>query len=247
MQSIRVVFLGTGDAFSAGGRHQAAYLIERPESAVLLDCGPTILASLKRHHRSSAPIDTVLLTHFHGDHFGGLPFLFLEYVHVEPRRRPLNIVGPPGVEERVLRIFQAMYADSAAEPLPYALKFIEAEPRERLFLDGMQIHPFPASHQENAASLGYEILLDGRKIVYSGDTGWTEELVARAQDADLFLCECSFFETRMDTHLDYPRIAENLRRFGAKRMILTHIGHEVLQRQLEVELEVAHDGLIVEL
>ena len=86
-------------------------------------------------------------------------------------------------------------------------------------------------------------MIYGRKIVYSGDTGWSEDLVAYARNADLFLCECSFFETRMDTDLDYPRIAGKLARFGAKRIILTHLGREVLRRHDEVALEMAHDGL----
>ncbi len=220
-------------------------MIRRPDGALLLDCGPSILASLKRQGLPPDTIDTVLLSHFHGDHFAGLPFLFLEYVYVAPRRRPLKIAGPQGVESRVIRLFQAMYADSAAEPLPYSIEFIEAEPRKKFFLDGMEIHAFPAPHQEDPASLGYEILLDGRKIVYSGDTGWSEELVARAKDADLFLCECSFFESRLDTHLDYPRIAENLPRFGAKKIVLTHLGQEVLRRRAEVSLEMAYDGLVI--
>jgi ribonuclease BN (tRNA processing enzyme) len=245
MHPIHIHFLGTGDAFSAGGRNQAAYLIRHPECALLLDCGATILASLKRHGLSAEPVDTILLSHLHGDHFAGLPFLFLEYIYVEPRDRPLRIVGPPGAEEKVQRIFEAMYADSAAEPLPFAIEFVEAEPWKWLSMGEARIFPFRAPHQENPVSLGYEILLDGRKIVYTGDSGWSEELVARSKNADLFLCECSFFETRTDAHLDYPRILENLPRLAAKRIVLTHLGQEVLRRQGEITLEMAHDGLIM--
>ena len=89
-----------------GGRHMVAYLIESPEGSLLLDCGSTILASLNRHGLSAEQIDTVLLSHFHGDHFGGLPFLFLHYLYIEPRVRPLRIVGPPGVEDRVRLAFR---------------------------------------------------------------------------------------------------------------------------------------------
>ena len=81
--------------------------------------------------------------------------------------------------------------------------------------------------------------------MYSGDTGWTEDLLVHTDGADLFICECSFFETRMAMHLDYPRIAENLERFGAKRILLSHLGQEVLRRHREVDLEMAHDGLIL--
>ena len=195
----------------------------------------------------SAQIDTILVSHFHGDHFAGLPFLFLEYVYVEPRIRPLRIVGPPGVEERVMAIFAAMYADSASEPLPYELQFIEARPGKELVFEERRVECFPVPHQKHPPSYGYEIRSTGREIVYSGDTGWTEDLLVRAEGADLFICECSFFETRMETHLDYPRIRENLERFGSKRVVLTHLGEEVLRRLDEIELEMAHDGLVITL
>jgi ribonuclease BN (tRNA processing enzyme) len=242
-----IVCLGTGDAFSAGGRHQAAYLVRNAGSALLLDCGPHMLASLKRHNLSPAPIDTILISHFHGDHFAGLPFLFLEYIYVEPRLRPLKIVGPPGVENRVLQLFRAMYADSAAEPLPYELQFVEAQPGKPLTLGDFRAEAFRVPHQEDPPSYGYAVESGGKKIVYTGDTGWSEDLPAHTAGADLFLCECSFFETRIAMHLDYPRIAENLNRFGAKRIVLTHLGQEVLERMSDVELETARDGLVVSL
>ena len=111
----------------------------------------------------------------------------------------------------------------------------------------MEIDAFYVPHQENPPSFGCDIKAGGRKIVYSGDSGWTEELVAHAQNADLFICECSYFETRMATHLDYPQIADNLGRFGAKRIILTHLGEEVLRRLQDVDIETARDGLVVDL
>ena len=244
MQTDRVFFLGTGDAFSAGGRYQSAYLLESCGASLLLDCGPGTLGSLKRHALSASPIDTILLSHFHGDHFAGLPFLFLEYVYVEPRTKPLRIIGPPGVEDRVMQIFLAMYADSAAAPLPYELQFIEAQPGKQLAFDSVKIEPFRVPHQEHPPSYGYAIRSGDRKIVYSGDTGWTDDLLMHTEDTDLFICECSFFETRLATHLDYPRIAENLERFDTKRIVLTHLGQEVLSRRHEIDLEIAHDGLI---
>jgi ribonuclease BN (tRNA processing enzyme) len=245
MQTDRIVFLGTGDAFSAGGRFQAAYLLQSAGSTLLIDCGSGVLASLKRNELAALPIDTVLLSHFHGDHFAGLPFLLLHFVYVEPRTRPLRIIGPPEVEERVMQLYRAMYADSAASQLPYEIQFIEAKPEKQIALDGFRINPFLVPHQEHPPSYGYAIGLEKRRLVYSGDTGWTEELLAHTENADLFICECSFFETRLPTHLDYPRIAENLQRFGSKRMVLTHIGQEVLSHRTEVELEIAHDGLII--
>jgi ribonuclease BN (tRNA processing enzyme) len=247
MSSARVVFLGTGDAFSAGGRCQAAYLTGSPENSLLLDCGATVLVSLQRNKLSAEPIDIIFLSHLHGDHIAGLPFLFLHYIYIEPRSRPLKIIGPPGVESRVMALFSAMYADTAAEPLPYPLEFVEARHQRQLGFGNIRINPFLVPHLGHPLSFGCEVEAGGRKIVYTGDAGWTEDLLSHTQDADLFICECSFFDTRLETHLDYPRIAENAGRFGAKRIVLTHIGQEVLDRQKDVNLEIAYDGLIVDL
>jgi ribonuclease BN (tRNA processing enzyme) len=247
MQTNRVVFLGTGDAFSAGGQLQSAYLIQSCGTSLLIDCGPSALASLNRHSIPAGPIDTVLLSHFHGDHFAGLPFLFLHFVHVEPRSKPLRIIGPPEVESRVMLLFRAMYPDTAAQPLPFELQFIEAKPGKLLHLGDIRIEAFPVPHQNHPPSYGYEIRSDDRKIVYSGDTGWTEDLIVHAEYSDLFICECSFFETRMATHLDYPRIEENFNRFGSKRIVLTHLGQEVLKRRRDIKIEMATDGLTLTL
>lgn len=245
MKSDRVVFLGSGDAFSAGGRLQAAYLFQNETDALLLDCGPGVLTALSRINISPIPINTILLTHFHGDHFAGLPFLFLYYTYVEPRTAPLRIVGPPNVEARVMQLYRAMYADSAEEKMPFDLQFIEIRPDEELLLDGRRIGCFHVPHTESSPSYGYSIQSAGKTIVFSGDSGWTEELLRHTEGADLFICECSFFESRFEMHLDYPRIAENVARFGAKRIVLTHVGQEVLRRRGEITIEIAHDGLAI--
>jgi ribonuclease BN (tRNA processing enzyme) len=247
MADMRILFLGAGDAFSAGGRQQASYLVESGETTFLLDCGATTLAALKREGVSPTRIDTIFISHLHGDHFAGLPFLFLDYTFSEPRTRPLRIAGPPGTEERVHSLFRAMYSDSADRPLPFRLDFIELLPQKRLELGPVRVDPFRVPHQEREISLGMALQVDRGRILYSGDTGWTEELVRYSGDKNLFICECCFFETRVSFHLDYPRLWENHGRFGAERLILTHTGREIVAHRREIELEVASDGLVVEI
>jgi len=111
----------------------------------------------------------------------------------------------------------------------------------------VRVAPFRVPHQEKDISLAFRVSLAGRTILYSGDTGWTEVLVEQSQGTDLFICECCSFETRMSMHLDYPRLAENRSRFGTKRMILTHLGREMQARRSEVVIELATDGLTVDL
>ncbi len=244
---MRILFLGAGDAFSAAGRHQAGYLISGDGTSILLDCGATILASLRREGVGAGSLDAIFLSHLHGDHFSGLPFLFLEYTYVEPRRRPLRIAGPPGTADRVQELFRAMYRDAGSRPLPFQVDFVELEPGIHVRMGPVLVDPFRVPHQQSELSLGFLVALNARRIAYSGDTGWTEDLISRSKGTDLFICECSFFETKVDSHIDYPRIAENRHRFGTKRLILTHLGAEVLARRDEIDIELAYDGLRIEL
>jgi ribonuclease BN (tRNA processing enzyme) len=247
MPNVHVRFLGSGDAFYAAGRNQAAYLVQGPEGAFLLDCGAATLQAMKRFGIDPGVIDSIFISHLHGDHFVGIPFFLLEFRYEQQRKRPLLIAGPPGTEERIRALLRATFREFSGERLPFALEFSEMNPDSPVSFGALRVEPFRVPHQETEISLGFVVQVAGRRIVYSGDTGWTEELIKRSHAADLFICECCYFETRLPFHLDYPRLKENRQRFTAKRMILTHLGREVLARRSEVEFELASDGLSVDI
>jgi ribonuclease BN (tRNA processing enzyme) len=245
--SVRVTFLGTGDAFNARARCHASYLITAPSSSFLLDCGPSTLLAMKRDQQPPEALDAIVLSHLHGDHFAGLPFFFLAYSFETPRHRPLTIVGPPGTQDRVADLYRAMYRDLSSRPMPFELRFIELNGGDRTAIGSVELLAFAVPHQQTDLSLGYRIAVDGKTILYSGDSGWTEALVTHSRGSDLFICECCFFETRVDFHLDYPRIAEHRARFGCRRLVLTHIGHEVHAHRADITEEIGHDGLVIEI
>jgi ribonuclease BN (tRNA processing enzyme) len=224
----------------------AAYLLEAPTFTMMLDCGPTALLSMKRNGISPEPVDAVILSHLHGDHFAGLPFLFLEYRFERRRTRPLIIAGPPGTPERVHEVFRTMYRELAAEPMPFPIEFVELLPEVPARVGEARVFPFRVPHQEHEISLGVRVQLGGSTVLYSGDSGWTEAFVEHSRGTDLFICECCYFETSASFHLDYPRIAANRNRLSCKQLILTHIGREVLARLSEVREQIADDGLVVE-
>src|SRR5438132_1497053 len=176
---VRVTVLGSGDAFGSGGRLHSAYLVETPRHTFLLDCGPTILQAFKRSGRDPGAVDFVLLSHLHGDHFGGLPFLFMEYRFEEPRSRQLTVYGPPGTERRVRALFGALYERIASEPLPFAVRYEEVVAGTSPALDGVRVLPFvvppaselravawarrpPTARSTSAATSGISIASAGR-------------------------------------------------------------------------------------
>jgi ribonuclease BN (tRNA processing enzyme) len=244
---VRVWVLGSGDAFGTGGRLQSGYLVEAGSATFLLDCGATILPALKRHGRDTGSIDAIFISHLHGDHFGGLPFLFLEYLYENVRTRPLLVAGPPGLEERVRAVFGALYREPAAMPPPYPLEFVELHPGRSATFGGVDVRPFRVPHQTASISLGLRVSVDGRHILYSGDSAWCEDFVAQSAGTDLFLCESFLFDTPVDYHMNYCEIAANTARLGCRRLVLSHLGRELLDHRAEVALECAEDGTVVEL
>lgn len=243
---MRVTVLGAGDAFFNGGRRHSGYLVETGETHFLLDCGTTTLLALKTLGLEADNLDFIALSHLHGDHFGGLPFFFLEYLFERPRTRPLVIAGPSGTKERVWALYRAMYRELSERPLCFPLEFHEFVPGQAATICGVELFPFRVPHQERDVSLGYRVATGGKTLLYSGDCGWNEDLVQYSQGTDLFICECCYFHSQTTFHINYPTIVEQRSRLGCTRLLLSHIGREVLERIDEVTLECAHDGFVVE-
>ncbi len=241
---VKVTILGAGDAFGSRGYCQACYVIEADGKTILMEAGPCLLPSIKRAGFSPSDFDLALISHLHGDHFAGLPFLILEYMWESKPRRALTIAGPRRLEQRTWKLFQNMYSHFPEEKVVRLLKFEVLEPARSRNFDGVHVTTIRTPHTRPDVSLAFRIAIGGKTVVFSGDTGWTEELVPFAQGADLFICECTYFgSTDLDFHLNYPLIARHRSRFDVKRMVLTHIGREVLERKSDVKIEMAYDGM----
>jgi ribonuclease BN (tRNA processing enzyme) len=243
---LELTILGTGDAFASHGRFQSGYIIDSPGYRILMEVGPTSLCAMKRMDFKPADIDMVLISHLHGDHFGGMPFLLLDYLYESPRRKPLTIVGPPHLEERTWRLFRIMFPGTKPDlqRLLSKLKFVVVEPGSNVKIGPVRIRAMRTPHMKRDFSLAYRIEMGGKSLAFSGDSGWTEELLPFVAGADLFLCECTYFEsTQLDFHMNYPQLDANRARFDVGRMILTHVGREVLEHNGDVKLEMAHDGM----
>jgi ribonuclease BN (tRNA processing enzyme) len=245
---VRLTFLGTGDAFASHGRFQSAYFIEAGGCNILMEAGPTALCAMKRMNVAPADLDIILISHLHGDHYGGLPFLILEYLWESPRRKPLKIAGPPHLEQRSWQLFNIMFPFSSGdvERVRRNLEFIELQPACKARLGKVEVNTLQVPHMKRDLCFALKIVIAGKTIVFSGDTGWTDDLIDFSAGADLFLCECTYFENRLDVHLNYPLLESKRQNFNVKRMMLTHIGREVLDRRSQLKMELAADGMKIE-
>jgi ribonuclease BN (tRNA processing enzyme) len=240
-----VTFVGTSDAFGAGGRRQAAIFVEAPAGGLLLDCAPTTASGLAALGLERDAIDAIAVTHFHADHFAGIPQLVLASIYEDRRRRPLAIAGPPGVEARVRAAAQAIGHSLERRELPFALRFLELPPGRPVDLGVARVESFATHHQPESAPHGLRLEVGRRRIAYSGDTGWFEGLDQGMRGADLCICECTFFEPGFEYHLDYQTLAARADAFAGARLVLTHLGASMSERRGRLALETADDGLVL--
>jgi ribonuclease BN (tRNA processing enzyme) len=239
-------FLGSGDAFGSGGRFQTCLHLSGAGGAVLIDCGASSLIAMKRDGVDPGEVDAVLLSHLHGDHFGGVPFLVLD-AQFARRVRPLVIAGPPGVQRRVEAAMEVLFPGSTAVQRKFAVQFVELAERQPAHVGPAAVTAFPVVHASGAPPYALRVEYGGKTIAYSGDTEWTDSLVEAARGADLFVCEAYMFDRPVKFHLDYKTIEGHAERLGARRIILTHMGRDMLAREADARFERAHDGLVVTL
>ncbi len=240
-----VIFIGTSDAFGAGGRRQSAALLRTGTGSVLMDCGLTTNTGLADLGIERDEIDVILISHFHGDHFGGIPLFLLAALYEDERKRPLEIVGPPEIEARVRALSSAMGHGLETHPSAFPLSFHEVGPGKSHPIGPAEITSFETRHQLESHPHGYDIHCGGCRVVYSGDTGWFDDLPHHVAGADLFVCECTYRASDLDFHLNYELLCERKAQLDCGNTLLTHLGSEMADRSAGGEFDFADDGLIV--
>lgn len=245
--TIRLQFLGSGDAFGSGGRFQACIAVRTAASNLLLDCGASSVIAMKRFGVDPASIDAILISHVHGDHFGGIPFFILDAQFISKRDKPLMIAGPPGTAERVRAAQEALFTNSSKTEQKFEVLFVEWRGRVPAEVAGVRVTPFEVVHGSGAPPFALRLEAGGRTVAYSGDTEWTPALVDASRDADLFICEANFYDKAMKFHLDYQTLMSHRDELSCRRLMLTHMNSEMIERAATLDAECAEDGMVLEL
>jgi ribonuclease BN (tRNA processing enzyme) len=242
-----VTFAGSGDAFGSGGRLQSCIHVQGPPplDPVLVDCGATSLSALKRLGLEPSEVAAVFVSHLHGDHFGGLPFLILDgqFAH---RTKPLTIAGPPGLAARLHDAMECLFPGSSTVGRPFDVDVIELQPGSTNSVAGITVAVWEVDHQSGAPPLALRLTISEKTIAHTGDTAWTEALIAVAADADLLIAEAYYREKRVPFHLRYADLVAHRDELTCARIIVTHMSDDVLGHPDAISLEMAHDGLAVE-
>ena len=245
---MQLEFIGSGDAFGSGGRFHTCFHVTGDAVNFLIDCGASSLIALNARNIKINRIQAIFITHFHADHFGGIPFFMLDAQFFSKREAPLTIAGPKGLRTWFERVMETAFPGSSKTKPGFELSLVELEPGMPLKQNGVNAHPYPVNHgSPGGPYFGYRFEAGNRIISYTGDTAWTDGLIRMAAAADLFIAESYFYDKKVKLHLDYQTLVSRLPFLTPKRLVLTHMSDEMLNRLDTIPHEAAYDGKVITL
>ena len=216
--------VGSGTLVPSGERSSPAHLVECGDVRLLLDAGPGTVHGLARHGAAWWKISHIVFTHYHTDHFGDLPHLLfaLKWAPPASRTRPLHVLGPPGLLDRIEALRRA-HGDFMVRP-GFELVYEEVD-REGSWEGGdaspkLRFHPVP--HTESSVAVRLEV--GGRTVGYTGDTGPDNELGAFLRHVDLLISECAYSDPAPEgLHLSPASVAAMAVAARPGILVLTHV------------------------
>ncbi len=239
---MKLKVLGCGDAFASEGRFNTSFLLQTSTANILIDCGASTLIRMKQEGLMALDIDVIFITHFHGDHYGGLPFQIISNQFEHARTKPLAIYGPVGLKEKLQNLQEAMYPGTGELLDEKYLSIYEIKSDEWMSRNGLSILYKTVKHAPPSNPHGLKLKIEDKIFGFSGDTEWTDALLALAKDTDLFICECNNLNEDSPGHLSYKTIIAQAEKFKTKRLLLSHMGSEVIHAP-KLHFERLEDGM----
>lgn len=213
------------------------YLLEVNGKKILIDAGQGVVIQLLKLGVKIEDLDYIFITHFHGDHNADLLPIMLRFKPVEVARK-IKIFGQTGTKKFVSDVFSVFHHNPGDSN-----EVIEFD--NTIKLDGFMVTSVPVIHTDISA-VAYRFEMDGKTLVFSGDTTICEGIKIVSKDADLFIVDSSNpkgIET--DCHLNTAQIGQICKDSNVKKVVLSHLKSEVVDKDLVSEVKEEFDGEVV--
>lgn len=239
----KLTVIGSGDAFSTGGRFQSCFLVEEGEKNFIVDCGANAYVNLVRTFGDLDRLQRIFITHFHGDHYGGIPFILINR-RFFGRGSNLEIWAPTGAKKRIRDLGEALYPGLGDELVDQDGLFIrEYESEIEFESGGIRVWPVPVVHAPDSIPHGLRISIGEKTMGFSGDTEWNSNILQIAEGTELMMLECNNFSSIRPGHVTYSQIEEQGAEIRTKNLVLNHFGDEMLSNSEKVKGNMAEDGM----
>lgn len=225
---MKLVVVGSGTSLPHAHRASTAHWLETEAGTLLLDISADAPHRMAAEQLDWPNLDAIWISHFHLDHMGGLaPFLFgtRNAPQTQQRRKPLSIYGPTGFTKLLAAIDESNHYRLLEQPFPVNL--VEVEPGVPFeILPGITSTTLSTPHTKESLAIRLKDK-SGTVLVYTSDTGYSDDLAEFAQDASVLLMECSFYENRpVETHLELKDAMELAEKCRPLKLVLTHLYFE---------------------
>lgn len=222
---MKLTVLGSGTSIPHPERSSSGYWLECSSGTLLLDCSASVPLRLAQERLDWPELDSIWISHFHLDHCAGLAPLLAGTKHaasMKQRTKPLRIFGPPGIK-RLMERFNDVNNYRLLEQ-PFEVEIVEIEELEKFeVLKGVEAVAFKTPHTDESHAIHIRDT-DGKALVYSSDTGFSESLTGFMHAVDMLVLECSYPRNKpVQKHLELAEAMHLIRKAGPKRALLTHL------------------------
>jgi ribonuclease BN (tRNA processing enzyme) len=238
---VELTVLGSAGAWPGPGQAASGYLVREDGFNVVLDLGTGALSNLQQHV-AHHDVDAIVLSHEHLDHCLDIyPLFYARFFHPDPLK-PLPVVTPPGLFERI----NALEDNNGIRDMAATFEFREIEPGA-----GFELGPFRFSTRllpHWVPNIGMRIESGDAVLTYTGDTGPSDDIEALGRDAHALLVEASWLDApqeRPPYHLTARQGGEHAQRAGARRLILSHFWPDLDRDRSREHASEAYGGDIV--
>ena len=247
MHTFTLTCAGTGDAFATAGRFQTCFHLKTPAHQLLIDCGASSLHALHQQQVDLNAVDAILITHYHGDHFAGIPFFLLACQYKIGRTAPLVIAGPGDPESRVHHLLRAIYPKEERHQFSFPITFVSLPSDQTVPILDCEVTAIPVTHSAGADAHGLRIRCGEKTIAYSGDSQWMNRLPDLARNTALFICECYSHRDAIPNHMNWVELQERRTELATERLVFTHMGDTMFGEGAPLHPDLLFDGAVLKI
>lgn len=244
---MKLIILGSGTGIPLSYRASPSLALIANGNHFLFDIGPGTLRQMAKASLSHERINRIFITHFHPDHTADLVhFIFAtRNPSTLKNRAPFFITGPSGLKKFISLLQDAYYPSLTLPPHIMQIEELDAKKASGRDYNVIKINTRPTSHTSD--SIAYRVeCQSGKCFVYSGDTGFCEDIVSLAKDADVLILEASFPDGgEVEGHLTPSRAGLIAALAGVKKLVLTHFYPECLATNIAAQCRKSYKGELI--